>query len=173
LPIPLAIEPRTLRVPLRDLKKEVCLIEPESIFQLAVTVVEQERGLELQTSFPESTLAARFPVVNAIESPNALNNEFFSPGFEAALSEPLRDRKKENLSPRVKTRAIEALKDLRNEVCSTKLETEVRALLRDLKSEDFATKLEPKPRLVVRALTKVVFSAEDIPHPPTGHAKSV
>jgi hypothetical protein len=169
----LAIEPKTLRVPLRDLKKEVCLVALERIFQLAVTLVEQERGLELHTSFPESTLAAMFPVANAIESPNALNNEFFSPGFEAILSEPLRDRKKESLSPRLETRAIEALKDLRNEVCSTKLETEVRALLRDLKSEDFSTKLEPRPRVVIRSLTKVVFSAEDNPHPPIGHAKSV
>jgi hypothetical protein len=44
----------------------------EAIVQAAVRVVEQERGLELQVSCPESTLATILPIVIEIESATVL-----------------------------------------------------------------------------------------------------
>jgi hypothetical protein len=53
-----------------------------------VRVVEQERGPELQTSFPESTLATMLPIVIAIEPEKALTIEFFSARPETRPIEP-------------------------------------------------------------------------------------
>jgi hypothetical protein len=59
--------------------------------QVAVRVVEQERGLELQINFPESTFATMLPIVSVIEAASALKIEVFSTKLEAELSEPLSD----------------------------------------------------------------------------------
>src|SRR6266852_4461533 len=77
------------------LKRESCLAKPEAILQVAVRVVEQERGLELQVNAPELTLATMLPIVNAIEAAKVLKIEDFSAKLEAKASEPLRDLKRE------------------------------------------------------------------------------
>ena len=59
--------------------------------QVAVRVVEQERGLELQVNFPEFTLATMLPIVIVIEAAMTLKIEVFSTKLEAELSEPLSD----------------------------------------------------------------------------------
>jgi len=59
--------------------------------QVAVRVVEQERGLELQVNFPEFTLATMLPIVSVIEAAMVLKIEVFSTKLEAELSEPLSD----------------------------------------------------------------------------------
>ena len=59
--------------------------------QVAVRVVEQERGLELQVNFPEFTLATMLPIVSVIEAAMVLKIEVFSKKLEAELSEPLSD----------------------------------------------------------------------------------
>ena len=50
----------------------------EPIVQVAVSVVEQERGLELQINFPESTFATMLPIVSVIEAAMVLKIEVFS-----------------------------------------------------------------------------------------------
>ena len=116
----------TVSKPLRDLKNEFFSVILEAIFQVAVRVVEQERGLELQVNFPEFTLATMLPIVIAIEPENVLKTEFFSARLETEASEPL--------------------SDLRNEVFSAKVEARVREPLRDLNSEDLSVKVEARPR---------------------------
>jgi len=59
--------------------------------QVAVRVVEQERGLELQVNFPEFTLATMLPIVSVIEAAMVLKIEVFSTKLETELSEPLSD----------------------------------------------------------------------------------
>ena len=61
LPIPFAIETAVVKVSLRDRKKDACFPRLDTMFQFAVTVVEQDRGLVLQTSFPESTFTNWLP----------------------------------------------------------------------------------------------------------------
>jgi hypothetical protein len=53
-------------------------------------VVEQDRGLELQTSFPESTLATMLPIVIAIEAARVLKIEVARERLELRVREPLR-----------------------------------------------------------------------------------
>jgi len=78
------------------------LARPETVFQVAVRVVEQERGLELQVNSPEFTLATMLPTVNVIEAERVL--------------------KIENFSTRPEATANETVKDLKREVCSTRLD---------------------------------------------------
>ncbi len=137
LPIPLAIEPAAVKVSLRDRKKDACFARLDTIFQLAVTVVEQDRGLVLQTSFPESTFATRLPIVIVIESVSVLKIPFFAAPLDALVKAPVSDLKNENLSARLEADASEALALLRKAVCSARFEAEVSAPLRDLKIEDF------------------------------------
>ena len=65
----------------------------KAIVNVAVLVVEQERGLELQVSCPESTLATILPITIEMESARVLKMEFFSVGEEARVSELLSDLK--------------------------------------------------------------------------------
>ena len=58
-----------------------------AVFQVAVRVVEQERGLELQVNSPESTLTTMLPIVNVIEAARVLKIEDFSARLEAKVSE--------------------------------------------------------------------------------------
>ena len=74
----------------RDLNREVLSAKLEVVVMDAVRLVEQERGLELQTSFPESTLATMLPIVNAIESERALMIEVTWERLESRVKEPLR-----------------------------------------------------------------------------------
>src|SRR5438445_472367 len=79
------------REPGRDLKWEAFSAKPEATVQVAVSVVEQERGLELQVNCPEFTLAIMLPIVNVIEAASNLKIEVFSTRLETELSEPLSD----------------------------------------------------------------------------------
>src|SRR5262245_26022403 len=88
--------------PLSDLKREVCSTIAEPVVQVAVRLVEQERGLELQVNSPESTSATMLPITNAIEAANVL--------------------KIEDLSAKPAAEVSEALSDLKRDVCSTKTE---------------------------------------------------
>ncbi|HZD12248.1 MAG TPA: hypothetical protein VE177_01850 [Candidatus Binatus sp.] len=93
LPTPLVVEPARLRVALRDLRKEVCLARLEVRLKFAVTAAAQERGLELQTIFPESTLATTLPILVATETLRVLKKEFFSARLDARFNNPLKDLK--------------------------------------------------------------------------------
>jgi len=106
----------------RDLNREDRLAKPEAIFQVAVRAVEQERGLELQVSTPESTLATMLPIVIVIAATIVLKIELFSSRLEESVREVLRN--------------------LNIEVFSVRIEARVRELLSDLNIEDFSTKLE-------------------------------
>ena len=153
LPIPLAMEPATVKVSLRDRKKDACLARLDTMFQFAVTVVEQARGLVLQTSFPESTFATRLPIVIAIESVSVLKMPFFVAPLDAVVKEPISDLKNENLSARPEIDASEALTLLRRAVCFARFEAKVSALLRDLKIEDFSARLEDAVKKADKILT--------------------
>jgi hypothetical protein len=153
LPIPLAMEPAKLIEPVRDLKADACFARPEAIFQFVVRVVEQEWGLELQVSFPESTLADVLPIAFVIESVSVLRMEFFSARLDAWVMEPAKERKKENFWARFDARVSETLSVRRNEACSTKFEAGVSASLSDLRNEDFSARLETAPRAVEKSLT--------------------
>ncbi len=73
----------------------------ESVIQVAVRVVEQERGLELQINFPESTFATMLPIVMIIAAANVLNMEFLSAKLEAAVRELLSNLNIEVFSTRI------------------------------------------------------------------------
>jgi len=133
-------------------------VELETQPKFALTPEEQERGLELQTTLPESTFAIRLPTVRVIESVKVLKYEFFSAKGEADVTEPLRALKNENLASRLEAVVSEALKERKSEVCSTKFEAAVIAPLKDLKRDDFSTKLEAEPTAAESDLTNVVFS---------------
>ena len=62
----------------RSRNSELPFVRLETMFQVIVNEVEQERGLELQISFPESTLAPRLLTVSVIVFVNALKSEFLS-----------------------------------------------------------------------------------------------
>jgi hypothetical protein len=160
LPIPLAMEPAAVNVSLRDRKKDACFERLDTMFQFAVTVVEQDRGLVLQTSFPELTFATRLPIVLVIESVSVLKMPFFAAPLDAVVKKPASDLKNENLSAGLEADASEALALLRKAVCSAIFLAEVSAPLRDLKIEDFSARLEDPVKKAERILTKVVFSAE-------------
>jgi len=114
---PLISDPASENEPDPDLTIEDFLAKPETIFQVAVAVVEQERGLELQVNFPEFTLATMLPIVIAIEPVNVLMTEFFSARLEVEASEPLSDLRNEVFSAKVEARVREVLSDLRSDVC--------------------------------------------------------
>jgi hypothetical protein len=153
LPIPLAMEPAAVKVSLRDRRKDACFARLDTMFQFAVTVVEQARGLVLQTSFPESTFATRLPIVIVIESVSVLKMPFFAAWLDAVVREPISDLKNESLSARLETDASEALTLLRRAVCSARFEAEVSASLRDLKIEDFSAGLDDAVKKADRILT--------------------
>jgi hypothetical protein len=75
----------------RDLSSELFSAKAEVVVRVAVRVVEQERGLELQVNCPEFTLATMLPIVTAIEAAMTLKIEDLSTKLEAELSEPLSD----------------------------------------------------------------------------------
>jgi hypothetical protein len=87
---PLVSEATIDSEPDRDLSHEVCSTRPEAIVKDEVRLAVHERGLELQISFPESTLATMLPIVNVIEAASVLKKEFFSTRLEARVREPLR-----------------------------------------------------------------------------------
>ena len=60
--------------------------------QDAVRVAEQERGLELQTSSPESTFTTMLPIVNATEAARVLKMEDTCERLEARFREAVRLR---------------------------------------------------------------------------------
>jgi len=105
-----------------DLNSESCLAMPEVRAQVAVKLVEHERGLELQVSDPEFTFATMLPIVNAIEAANVLKIEDFSARLAAKVNELVRD--------------------LNSAVCSTNAEATVNEPDRDRKREDFSAKPE-------------------------------
>jgi len=152
LPIPFAIEPAAVKVSLRDRKKDACFPRLDAMFQFAVTVVEQDRGLVLQTSFPESTFATRLPIVIVIESVSVLKMPFFAAPLDAVVKNPVSDLKNDNLSARLDADASEALALLRKAVCSARFEAEVSAPLRDLKIEDFSARPEDAVKKADRIL---------------------
>ncbi len=116
--------------------------------KVAVRAVEQERGLELQITFPESTLATMLPIVIAIDPANVLKIEFFAARVEGIVSESVRDLKNDLFSARLvvndnesardfarpldwePARPIESNSDLSNELCSATVEARVRDPLR-------------------------------------------
>jgi len=152
LPIPLAIETAVVKVSLRDRKKDACFPRLDTVFQFAVTVVEQDRGLVLQTRFPESTFATRLPIVIVIESVSVLKMPFEAAPLDALVRKPVSDRKNDNLSARLEAEASDALALLRKAMCSARFEAEVSAPLKDLKIEDFSARLEDPVRKADRIL---------------------
>jgi len=108
--------------------------------KVAVRAVEQERGLELQITFPESTLATMLPIVIAIDPANVLKIEFFAARVEGIVSESVRDLKNDLFSARLvvndnesakdfarpldwePARPIESNSDMSNELCSATVE---------------------------------------------------
>jgi len=86
------------------LNSELFSAKAEVVVRVAVLVVEQERGLELQVNCPEFTLATMLPIVIVIEAAMVLKIEVFSTKLEAEFSEPLSDLKK--FETRVKTADI-------------------------------------------------------------------
>ena len=153
LPIPLTIEPAAVKVSIRDRKKDARFARLDTVFQFAVTVVEQDRGLVLQTSFPESTLATRLPIVIVIESVSVLKMPFFAAPLDAVVKESVSDLKNESLSVRLGADASEALALLRRAACFARFEAGVSASLRDLKIEDFWDRLEDGIKKADRILT--------------------
>ena len=69
------------------MKNEDVRAGAEPVIQVAVRVVEQERGLELQINFPESTFATMLPIVMVMAAANVLNMEFLSAKLKAAVRE--------------------------------------------------------------------------------------
>ncbi len=83
------------------MKNEDVRAGAEPVIQVAVRVVEQERGLELQINFPESTFATMLPIVMVIAAANVLNMEFLSAKLEAAVRELLSNLNIEVFSTRI------------------------------------------------------------------------
>jgi hypothetical protein len=110
LAILLAWEEARLSEPDRDLNSEDLSARPDAMVQLAVRVVEQERGLELQISFPESTLATMLPIVIVIEAARALKIEVFSTKLAAKVREPGRFFKIEVFSTKPAAKVREPLR---------------------------------------------------------------
>jgi hypothetical protein len=73
----------------RDLRSELLSAKAEVVVRVAVRVVEQERGLELQVNCPEFTLATMLPIVTAIEAAMTLKIEDLSTKLETELNEPV------------------------------------------------------------------------------------
>jgi len=87
---PLVSETTIDSEPDRDLSREVCSTRPEVIVKVEVRLAEHERGLELQISFPESTLATMLPITNVIEAASVLMRELFFTRLKARVREPVR-----------------------------------------------------------------------------------
>jgi hypothetical protein len=138
--------------PDRDLKREIFSARPEATIQVAVRVVEQERGLELQVNCPEFTLATMLPIVNVIEAAMVLKIELFSAKLEAIVQAPFRDLKREFFSARPEANASEALRAFARPLIS-EAATE-REPDRDLSSELFSAKPEAKASEPVKALAR-------------------
>jgi hypothetical protein len=104
-------------------------VRVEAIVQVAVGVVEHERGLELQVSCPESTLATMLPVVIEIEAASVLKIELVSTRLAAAANELLKDLKNDDFSAKVETEFSESLRDLKIDLFSERVEANVREAL--------------------------------------------
>jgi len=124
--------------PDKDLMNEDLSAKPEAIFQVAVSVVEQARRLELQITFPEFTFATMLPIVIAIEPVSVLKTEFLSRRLEAEAIEPLSDLMKEAFSARPEAKLTELLSDLMKEDLSATPEAKVTELLSDLNNDFFS-----------------------------------
>ena len=83
------------------MKNEDVRAGAEPVIQVAVRVVEQERGLEWQINFPESTFATMLPIVMVMAAANVLNMEFLSAKLEAAVRELLSNLNIEVFSTRI------------------------------------------------------------------------
>jgi len=114
----------------------------ELVVQVAVRVVEQERGLELHVNFPEFTLATMLPIVIVIVAASVLKIELFSTRFKARDRELLSNLKIDVFSPRVDASVREPLRDLNSEVFSAKLEAELSDPLSDLNIEVILERVE-------------------------------
>ena len=111
------------------------MANPAFIVKVAVKVVEQERGLELQIIFPEFTLATMLPMVIVIEAAKFLRRELFSARFDVKDSDPVRDLKKEAFSRKLDARLREPVNDLKIEFLSARVETWLSEPLNVLNSE--------------------------------------
>ncbi|HZY93846.1 MAG TPA: hypothetical protein VFE98_03175 [Candidatus Bathyarchaeia archaeon] len=127
---PFVSELETPNEPVKDLNREDFSAKLEAILQVAVRLVEQERGLELQVSFPEFTLAIMLPIVIEIEPASVLKIEFFSVRPEPIVKEDVRDLRIIFFSTRFEARVRTPLKLLCNEVCCVRLEARVIEALR-------------------------------------------
>jgi len=94
----------------RDLSSELFSAKAEVVVRVAVRVVEQERGLELQVNFPEFTLATMLPIVSVIEAASALKIEVFSAKLETELSEPLSNLNIEVILAKAETEVTDPLR---------------------------------------------------------------
>src|SRR6266702_1174274 len=99
------------------LKIEDSSASPEATVQVAVRVVEQERGLELQVSPPEFTLATMLPVANVIETAIPLKIEALLAKPEPTVQVALIDLNREDFSTKPEVTVNEPLRDLKREVC--------------------------------------------------------
>jgi hypothetical protein len=102
--IPLALEPEREREPGMDLKNEYFSAAVRDRLSDPDSLVVQERGLELQINFPESTLAIMLPNVIVIEPASPLTNESFFARFDTRPMEPVRLLKNEFFSAKFATR---------------------------------------------------------------------
>jgi hypothetical protein len=102
--IPLISDPVGKIDPFRDLENESFSATARDSPSDPEMVVEQERGLELQIIFPESTFATMLPIVNVIEAANVLMKMFFSTRLVTRPSEPGSVLKNEFFSEKVDTK---------------------------------------------------------------------
>ncbi len=123
-------EPARDRDPTRDLNSKLFSTKAETVPKFEVGLIEQERGLELQITFPEFTFATMLPVVIEIEPASVLKMEFFSERPEAEVKELARD--------------------LMNADFSRKLDANVRESLTDLKKDDFSVRAATGLKFPVR-----------------------
>jgi len=152
---PLISEPTRDNEPDRDLRHEVCSTRPEAMVKVEVRVAVQERGIELQMSFPESTLATMLPIETPIEAAMVLKIELLSARFEAKPSELLKALAKPFFS--------EATTDSEPDRCLARplVSEATRPIVpdRDLKAEDFSTRPETEPSEAVK-LKALPFTSE-------------
>jgi len=96
--------------PVNDLYIEKCFARTEARVHVAVRVVEQERGLELQVNDPEFTFAITLPIVSPIEAVIPLEIESLLASPEASFSELVRDLWREVCSTKPETTANDPLR---------------------------------------------------------------
>ena len=92
---------------------------------VAVRVVEQERGLELQVNCPEFTLATMLPMVMATEPARVREIAARRDTFESSCSEEVKDLKIETACARLESVVIDAVKLVKTETIRDKLESSV------------------------------------------------